>query len=557
MPMIAVPSKPTNNLFGDPEYQALLKDPVRFKQLFWPGSLLTDYQAEILTSIQRNKITVVPAGNKLGKDHIAAFASLQFFCSRTPCKVVTTSVNGTQLNSVLWGEIRTFIQTAVMPLPVKVNDLQLRQYNNDGTLVGNSELIGRVVDQGEGLLGWHLPFGPKMEPRVLCVIDEASGFSDNNYMGIDTWAHRILIIGNPFPCANFFKRLVLAGDQKSDAPHLDYDVKIIKIPASKSPNVRLALEEERLGLPISRRIIVPGCLDIDDYRYRLKTYDPVKLSAGIHAEFYEGEEVKLFPGAWLQMCKEVAETLRECLYERSSRRAIGIDTAEGGDNTVWTVVDHLGVIEQVSKKTRNTSIIKGRTIAMIKKYDVNPSDVLFDRGGGGKEHADYIRDAGYPVRSVGFGESPTSADENLVGWTAPEDKENLKEQKYAYKNKRAQLYGVLREMINPDRSMTSLKMFRDEESDLSEEIKALRGVKNGVFGIPAKYEEIFRQLAPLPLLYDGEGRMYLPPKDSNTPQSKGVTIKKLIGCSPDETDSLALAVFALVFQETVVKVGAF
>lgn len=520
----------------DPNISRIFKDPVSFKKLFWPNSVLTDYQLEILQSVQKNKITVVPAGNKLGKDYVSAFCGLWFFCSRMPCKVVTTSVDSAQLNSVLWGEIRNFIQSAAIPLPVQVNHQQIRQILPDGTLKGNSEFVGRVVQKGEGMLGRHLPYGPNMEPRVLCIIDEASGFADSNYMGVDTWAHRILIIGNPFPCDNFFKKMVQQGDLKSESPYLDYDIKVLKIPATRSPNVRLALEEEKLGKPISRTILVPGCIDIDDYRFRAKTYDPVKKAAGLDAEFYEGEEVKMFPQTWLSASQERADGLEG--QARTFRRTLGVDTAEGGDNTVWTVVDRLGVIEQVSMKTRNTAMIKGRTIALMKSHNIRDRDVLFDRGGGGKEHVDYLRQQGFMVNSVGFGENPTPPDEFMTGWKDPEEKKNIKEQRYAYKNKRAQLYGTLRELLNPDRVLFS----ENEE--------------NEIFAIPRKFTEIIRQLLPLPLLYDGEGRLYLPSKNKRTARSKETTIQDLLGHSPDETDSLVLAVFALVFVSTDIEIGA-
>ena len=529
-----------SGIINDESLAGLLKDPVNFQQIFWPNSVLTDYQVEILKSVQENKITVVPAGNKLGKDYVAAFCGIHFFCSRMPCRVVTTSVDGSQLNGVLWGEIRNFLQTAAFPLPVHVNHQQLRQKMPDGTLRGNSEFIGRVVEKGEGLLGRHLPYGPNMEPRVLCIIDEASGFDDGNYMGIDTWAHRILIIGNPFPCENFFKRLVQGGDKLSDAPHLKHDVKVIKVEAKMSPNVRLAHEEERLGRPLSRRIIVPGCMDIDDFNWRVKTYDPIKLAAGIYAEFYEGEEVRLFPDEWLRISNEQADKLHRSppKERRTLPRAMGIDTAEGGDNTVWTIVDRMGMLYQLSKRTRNTAVIKGQTIALMREYGIEPEGVMFDHGGGGKEHADYLRDAGYDVRSVGFGESPSSPDEFIPGWVDPDDKKDLKQEKYIYKNKRAQLYGVLRQVLDPNTK---------GESD----------VNNPVFGIPEKYGEVLRQLRPLPLKYDGEGRMFLPPKNKPTPNYKGDTIKDLIGHSPDESDSLALAVFSLVCKPTIITIGGF
>jgi len=527
--------------FATQDNSQLLKDPVLFHQLFWPGSVLTEYQVEILRSIQNNKVTVCVAGNKLGKDYVAGLAAVWFFASRVPARVITSSVDGSQLQGVLWGEIRNFIQTAEIPLPFQVNHLYLRQVLPDGTLHGTSECIGRVVQQGEGLLGRHLPHGPNMEPAVLAIIDEASGFSDENYMGVDTWAHRILIIGNAFPCENFFKRLVYGGDLKSESPHLDYDVKVLKIPAVRSPNIQLALQEEKLGKSPSRRIIVPGCMDIDDYRFRCKTYDPVKKSAGIDAEFYEGEEVRLFPQPWLEASKEAAKQISS-LDRRGLRVCMGVDTAEGGDNTVWTIVDKLGVIDQISTRTANTAVIKGRTIALIKKYGVDPQDVLFDRGGGGREHADYLRDAGWDVRSIGFGESPKLVDveEQIPGWIDPEDRKELTESKYAYKNRRAQMYGNLRDLLNLDKALAS-------------------GQK--VFAIPDKYKELYRQLTPIPLQYDGEGRMFLPPKEkpggNNSAGNKGLTtLRSLLGSSPDESDSLALATFALVHTPSQLVIGS-
>ena len=516
---------------------SLLRDPAKFQQLFWPGSVLTGYQVDILNSIRDNKITVCVAGNKLGKDYVAGLAAIHFFCSRVPARVLTSSVDGSQLSGVLWGEIRNFIKTAAIPLPIDTRHLHLHQVLPDGTRHGLSECIGRVVSQGEGLLGRHLPHGPNMEPRVLAIIDEASGFSDENFMGVDTWAHRILIIGNAFPCENFFKRYVRAGDVKSDSPYLDYDVKIIKVPANMSPNIQLALEEEKLGKEPSRRIIVPGCMDIDDYRFRCKTYDPVKKAAGIDAEFYEGEEIKMFPQPWLAISQEMARELDSPLSEVKrfgERRTMGIDTAEGGDDTVWTIIDKYGVIKQVSMKTRKTSMIKGKTLALMKEYDVKEQDVLFDRGGGGKEHVDYLREQGYEVECVGFGESPSSPEQFIAGWNDPDDRKDLYEQRYAYKNKRAQLYGTLREMLNPERVL-------------------IEGVK--CFAIPAVYTELLRQLQPIPLMYDGEGRMILPPKDNPSPTYKGPTIKKMIGRSPDQSDSLVLAIFALIFVPTELIVG--
>ena len=74
-----------------------------------------------------------------------------------------------------------------------------------------------------------------------------------------------------------------------------------------------------------------------------------------------------------------------------------------------------------------------------------------------------------------------------------------------------------------------------------------------VFALPRKYAELRRQLAPIPMWYTEEGQIYLPPKhlksDAKDSQDK-TTIEKLIGCSPDQSDALILAVYGLTAQPT-------
>jgi hypothetical protein len=192
-------------------------DPVRFISRYWPDIRLYDKQWEILYSVQDNDETYVPAGNMLGKDFIAGLTALWFFLSRHPCRIVTTSVDHTQLEGVLWGEIRRFVQSAAQPLdtnhggPLLVNHLHIRKVVK-GKVCGLSYLIGRVAAKGEGMLGHHIAEQGDGIPRTLFIADEASGVDDVSYERSDTWARRKLIIGNPYPCSNFFYRGVQGGD---------------------------------------------------------------------------------------------------------------------------------------------------------------------------------------------------------------------------------------------------------------------------------------------------------------------------------------------------------
>lgn len=195
-------------------------DPLQWAKQFWDCEFYGK-QREIIYSVQHNDETFVPAGNMLGKDFVAGFIALWFFLTRIPCRVVTTSVDHTQLEGVLWGEIRRFIQSAKVPLdsrqggPLVVNHLHLRQIY-DGKVCGTSYLIGRVAAKGEGMLGHHVADVGDGIPRTLFIADEASGVEDINYERADTWARRKLVIGNPYPCNNFFKRGVQGGDIPAD-----------------------------------------------------------------------------------------------------------------------------------------------------------------------------------------------------------------------------------------------------------------------------------------------------------------------------------------------------
>lgn len=203
----------------------LRNDPVRLAKVLWPDVRLYDKQREILFSVWENDETFVVAGNMLGKDFTAGLTVLMFFLTRTPCRVVTTSADYAQLESVLWGEIRRFIQTSTIPLdnaqegPLLVNHLHIKRIISPGTKDARtcplSYVIARVSAKGEGMLGHHIADVGDGIPRTLYVADEGSGIEDVSYERADTWAKRKLIIGNPYPGApgcTFFEKGCKGGD---------------------------------------------------------------------------------------------------------------------------------------------------------------------------------------------------------------------------------------------------------------------------------------------------------------------------------------------------------
>lgn len=498
------------------------KSPLKLIPALWPDVRMYRKQKLIIESVWENDRTYVPAGHKLGKDYITGLILPCFFLTRTPCRIVTTSVDASQLTAVLWGEMRRHIMGSRYPLlheqggPLIVNHMQVRKVV-DGKIDALSYIIGRVAQKGEGLSGHHLARGPNGEPKTLGVCDEGSGIEAEVFDRMSEWAHRFLCIGNPYECQNDFKWAVKGkpgtpnkgGDVPRSNGRSGYARKIIRIKAEDSPNVQLGMAEVAAGKEPSGRELIPGVIGYDEYMYKRTNWDEIKQCAGLDADFWEGAEVLMFPPAWLNAAERKAEELRG---KRRVGRGMGVDSAQGGDKTAWCVVDEFGVVALKARKTPDTDVIAGETLALMREYDVPPENICFDNGGGGKEHADRLRKMGYPVRTVAFG-TPLSL-ELRTGRNPLTLRKDTKEERYAYKNRRAQMYGELRQRFNPI---------------------------NGGFALPREFEAIRHQLTPIPLRYDGEGRMELLPKHPDPDDKDKPCLTKLIGHSPDEADALVLA----------------
>lgn len=491
-------------------------NPLKLQRMLWPDVTFYREQRQIIESVVENDATYCPAGNMLGKDFVAGFLSLWFFLAHRVVRVVTTSVKDDHLR-VLWGEIGNFIQTSRYALdsysggPLLVNHREIKKYVG-GDLCKKSYLLGTVSAKGEGMAGHHAP-------HTLLIIDEASGVDDEVNSQGGTWAKKKLILGNPNPCVNFFYSDVKAGDLPAPGGKRFYR-KIIQVKAEYSPNVRFALKQKKRGIEPTGETIVPGVLSWDEYQKRRLTWDKMRQTIGLDAEFYEGEEIKLFPPNWiLHAIGLYAGTFRQT-------KAMGVDTAEGGDNTTYCGVGESGLSFLLSEKTPDTSEIPGRVIELIKEHNIPPGNVYFDQGGGGKEHVDLLRKLGYNVNAVFFGEAATEKKTFKRQWKSRSEKLSILETRHAYKNRRAELYHKASLRMNP--AYGGFALIPESEGE--------------------QYAELYRQLRVMPKLLDGEGRYYLPPKRPR-PGSKEESLIQMLGCSPDEADAFVLACWGLEKHE--------
>jgi len=330
-----------------------------------------------------------------------------------------------------------------------------------------------------------------------------------------------------------------------DAP-LGYHRRVITISAEDSPNVVAARIEESQGRKPSGIVILPGVLTWQEYQARLRMWDKIRQCVGLRGEFYEGAELMMFPQAWLVRAGEMHKALLRIGLTSQKRRggktiSMGVDTAEGGDLTSFSVGDEYGLLFNAGIKTPNTAVIKGMTLGIMKEWGVPATRVAFDRGGGGKQVADQLRDEGHEVMTVSFGEPVARRLEEGGAKVMPEERIEEKDVKYTYKTRRSQMFGALRDLLNPEGG--------DEQS--LEESREFRRT----WAIPEEYVELREELAPIPLTYDREGMIELLPKHRKDDKDKRRTLTEVIGHSPDRADATVLCIYAMQHEEEPVIAG--
>lgn len=301
--------------------------------------------------------------------------------------------------------------------------------------------------------------------------------------------------------------------------------KVITITAEDSPNVKYARAQLEAGIEPTGEVIIPGVLPWHDFLHRLETWDDIRKAIGLYAMFYEGPQVLMFPPGWLDLSAQRARRLPPAYQRRAE--AIGIDPGEGVDRTAMCAIDRFGILEMWAAPTKDTNAAYHIMKSFVMRHRVDPAKVCIDVGGG-REHAHRMRAEGIRIRAVGFGESPTV--QPTKGYKSSLRKVEDKEVRYEYRNRRSEMYGILRLLIDPSKG---------EEG----------------FAIPAMYRDLRQQLCKMPLMYDAEGRVYLPSKNKKSPNSEERTLRDILGCSPDESDALVLATFALTSLKKKRRIG--
>lgn len=336
-----------------------------------------------------------------------------------------------------------------------------------------------------------------------------------------------------------------------------------RIRAADCPNVRDALVRLKRGLPVDPYPIISGAITYEQYLGDRATLPPARQQVQLDADWWEGADEKLVLGAWCDAARAFAvEQLDHGRGRAGLPRYMGVDTAAGGDDTAWVAGDRLGVDRCKAKKTPNTNDVYGMTLDLMRAWNVPAGNVVFDLGGGGREHVHRLRANGHAVRGVAFGKMPT-LDVKRAGVLNPfEERRDVTEDAAAYSDRRSEMAWDVRLIL--ERGPATQDNPHGEYVGREFHPGTLQRAPG--FGLAGEdVEELVRQLTAAPVLWDGKGRFKLIPKESpnrragdeadDQHQLHTPTFRQLIGRSPDLFDALCCMVFGMTHRPTPAVAG--
>lgn len=328
--------------------------------------------------------------------------------------------------------------------------------------------------------------------------------------------------------------------------NVEYYRRCIRYPAEDSPNVALALLQLKRGQRPTGETLVPGMVSWAAYCDGRANLPKMRQSVVLDARWWEGAEQRLVPDEWLDVAVAHGNKLPA---RRAGRTWLGIDPGEGGDDSAWVWGDRLGVKGVVSLPTPDTNAVFGRTHLIVREWGIAWGDVIFDYGGGGKEHVDRFRASGYPVRGVRFGTIKT---EKKRGMTQFAEKRDVDEDTAGYVNRRSEMAYAVRMLLERPAVIDDPLVLASMGSDF-ERIK-----DKPIYGLPTPVcNELIRQIAAVPLTWDDLGRFKLIPKSprADKPDDQNC-FKARIGRSPDQFDAFCLMVFGMAHEPGTVVAGS-
>lgn len=284
-------------------------DPVRFmvdvldvrRDLVWAK------MDEIACGVRDNKFTAVKAGHGVSKSFTASRIALWFLYSFYPSTVITTAPSHTQVEEILWREIRSCHANAKVALGGNVTKTKI-DLAEKWFAYGFATKSDTVTQEATRFQGYH-------NDNVLIIFDEAAGIEPVIWTAKDKLMTagncRFLAIGNPTSSKGDFVECFR-----------DKRYKKITISVMDTPNYAAGKE------------IIPGVSGREFEEDARTKYgvDSNYYKASVLGEIPDDDVDSLIPLAWI----EKAECRAPYTEFTFVKRFLTVDVADGGDD--WTVI---------------------------------------------------------------------------------------------------------------------------------------------------------------------------------------------------------------------------
>ena len=357
-----------------------IQDPIEFSRLAF-GHDHWGMQAKILESVAKNRRTAVKACHSSGKTFCAADAVLWWITTHPDGIAVTTAPTWTQVERLLWGEIRKSVAVSAIryPTPLKTRlDLGPNRY-----------ALGLSTNEGVRFQGWH--------GKILIVIDEAPGVRPEIYEAIEGIRAggdvRVLALGNP----------TIASGPFYDAFSVNRDGwSLFTIGAFDTPNLAglgleslLALNEDELDQNVRPYLTTRRWV-----KEKFHEWGPGHplWESRVLGNFPKQSQDALISLTWLEQAKqrELRADQQQCLL------AAGIDVAgPGEDETVLAIRQGNNIIEIRSFRQQDA---RGELVAALLPYQARLGLVNVDAAGIGWYMTQHLAEY-FHVQAINVGQA--------------------------------------------------------------------------------------------------------------------------------------------------------
>lgn len=255
-------------------YAKYIKDPVGFARDVLKIKFLTSLQCLALESLLKPPYSVLcPSANNQGKSFLGAIAVLWWFCTRSPCIIITTASSDRQVKDILWKEIRKLARRAKLKLPFLPKACRIERAPDDFAW-------GGTAANETSFQGHH-------GPNIFFLLDECTAIDPEFWTAIEGMfkppTHARLGLFNPTDTTSRVYA-EMSGTEKKDSGGRGAGPQwtVVRMSALDHPNIEAELKGEEppvpdaMGLETFDRLFrkwsqIVGAHDVNDKQLRLAT----------------------------------------------------------------------------------------------------------------------------------------------------------------------------------------------------------------------------------------------------------------------------------------------